>query len=80
MFDIEKMMKPVFEKHIPALLVQFEKNKKRDWIMARVLEFPIRSKLPEGILEEDVLRYKIAYLNDAYIEALSEMKAQGIIE
>lgn len=72
MFDIEKMMKPIFEKHIPSIVETFEKNKKRDWIMTQLNA----AYLGNATSAES----KIKMLSDAYDEAQAEMKKQGIIK
>ena len=79
MFDIEKMMKPVFEKHIPALLVQFEKNKKRDWIMNHIMETNLKSMVDTGV-KDNLLSLNVKRLSEAYDLVHEEMKAQGIIK
>lgn len=38
MFDMEKMMKPIFEKYIPSIVEAFERNKKKDYLMRVSLE------------------------------------------
>ena len=38
MIDVEKLMKPIFEKHIPTIIEAFEKNKKKDFLMTEALK------------------------------------------
>ena len=58
MFDMEKMMKPLFEKHIPSIVEAFERNKKKDYLMRIALK---EVSLDEKVISENIQAHSTRY-------------------